>query len=76
VKNGDPRRSRRYDLTKIASAQKTDFESWEAVCEGIKYFYIQDINGSVFFAELMEEIAFKMEQENRWGTTIDILEVL
>ncbi len=76
VKNGDPRRSRRYDLTKISSAQKTEFETWESVCEGIKSFYFEDINGEVFFADLLEEVFFKMEQEGRWGTTIDILEVL
>jgi hypothetical protein len=76
VKNGDPRRARRYDLTKITGTQKTEFESWESVCEGIKYFYIEDINGVVFFAELIEEIFFRMENEGRWGTTIDLLEVL
>ena len=76
VKNGDPRQARNYNLTKISLTQKTAFESWESVCEGIKSFYIEDINGVVFFAELMEEIFFKMEQEDRWGTTINVLEVL
>lgn len=76
VKNGEPRKARNYNLTRITAAQRTDLESWESLLDGTKFFYIEDVNGTLFFAELMDDLEFSMEHEGRFGVAMNILEVL
>jgi len=76
IKNGEPRRSRAYALTRITAAQRADLESWESVLDSIKNFYIEDVNGTLFFAELIDDLEFSMEHEGRFGVSMNILEVL
>jgi hypothetical protein len=77
VKWGETRRHRRYDLTRVASAQKTDLENFDMGVDGMKSFYIEDTGGAVFFADMPAGLPlFKAEREGRWGITLDIIEIL
>ena len=76
IKNGVPRKERVYDLTRIQSAQKTEFETWESVSEGIRSIYIEDEAAVVFFAEMIGEFKFRNEREGRWGLPLHLLEFI
>jgi len=76
VKLGDPRRSRNYELKNIGSTQRADFEAWDRHAEGIKSIVLEDVNGNVFFSELMGDLMFRSSHEDRHETTLDLLEVL
>jgi hypothetical protein len=76
IKLGEIKQWRDYQLTKVEATQKADLVAWEAHCEGIKSFYIEDHDGTVFFAELQGDLDFKMEHENRWALSFQCLEVL
>jgi len=79
VKWGEYKRYRRYELTKIQSAQKTDFQTWDRHCEGIKALYLEDHEGDLFFARLLNKrLLFAMTNEGRWATdgALEFLEVL
>jgi len=77
VKSGEPRRYRSYQLTKIESTQKTNLQTWDDHCEGIKSLYLEDHTGDLFFAWLVtKDLIFEMEKENRWATGMDFKEVL
>ena len=79
VKLGEYKRYRRYELTKIQSAQKTDFQTWDRHCEGIKALYLEDHEGDLFFTRLLNKrLLFAMTSEGRWATdgAIEFLEVV
>ena len=77
VKFGEPRRFRTYQLTKIGDNQKTNLESWDNHCEGIKALYLIDHQNDAFFAWLTtKDLIFAMEHENRWSVRMEFLEVL
>lgn len=78
TKWGDPRVHQKYDLTKILDAQKTAMKAWDDHCEGSKSFYIEDIIGSLLFAEMVQNGLgdFKAESEGRWGLSLEVMEVL
>jgi hypothetical protein len=76
IKNGVPRKERVYDLTRIQSAQKTEFETWESVSEGIRSIYVEDEATVVFFAEMIGEFKFRNEREDRWGLPLHLLEFI
>jgi len=77
VKFGEPRRFRSYQLTKIGDNQKTNLESWDDHCEGIKALYLIDHQNGAFFAWLTtKDLIFAMEHENRWSVRMEFLEVL
>lgn len=76
VKLGELKRIRRYDLNYITVTQKTDFESWDALCEGVKSFYIHDYDSSCIFMELVSDLEFTASGINRWTCMLDLTEVL
>jgi hypothetical protein len=78
TKWGESRIHQRYDLTRITDTQKAALKAWDDHCEGAKSFYIEDILGTLFFAELVQNGLgdFKAESEGRWGLPIEVMEVL
>jgi hypothetical protein len=76
VKLGESRRSRKYPLKTVESAQKTDFETWEAHCEGLKPFYILDHSGALIYMEMMNELEFTYLTPSIVSTSLDLLEVI
>jgi hypothetical protein len=78
TKWGEPRIHQRYDLTRISDAQRAALKAWDDHCEGSKSFYIEDILGTLLFAELVQnELGeFKAESEGRWGLSFEVMEVL
>lgn len=77
TKWGEMRKRRTYRLTKIESAQKTDIEIFENAIDSIKNFYIEDLEGNLFFAELPEPLPdFIAEPMGRWGLDFTVQEVL
>ena len=77
TKWGDTRNRRIYHLTKIEDAQRIDIETFEAAIDSIKNFYIEDLEGNLFFAELPEPLPdFIAEPMGRWGLDFTIQEVL
>ncbi len=77
TKRGEMRKRRRYRLTKMDSSQRIEIETFEDVTESIKNFYIEDLEGNLFFAELPEPLPdFVAEQGGRWGLDFTAQEVL
>lgn len=76
IKNGEVRRKREYQFTKITGQQRDDFTDWDNATDGTKAFYFEDINGEVFFAESLDDLEFDMESEGRFGLPLNLLEVL
>jgi hypothetical protein len=76
VKLGELKRLRRYDLNYITATQKTDFEAWDALCEGVKSFYIHDYDNSCIFMELLSDLEFTASGINRWTCMLELTEVL
>ncbi len=78
TKWGEPRIHQRYDLVKIPDAQKTVMKAWDDHCEGVKSFFIEDVLGTVLFAELVANGLgdFKAEVEGRWAVSIEVQGVL
>ncbi len=76
IKFGESKRSRRYSLKTVASAQKADFEAWEALCEGLKPFYIIDHNGTLIYMEMLNELEFNYITPTIVSTSLELLEVL
>ncbi len=76
VENGDPRRLRTYQLTMISDAQKADLDLWEQTTRGAKPFYLQDVDGSYWFAELVAPLQWKLDRCGRWSVEMSVLEVL
>jgi hypothetical protein len=74
---GEIKKYRKYSLTRISSAQKTNLES-AGLHLGItlKPFYLEDLQGSLFFAELLKPFEFTMEREDRYATEIEALEII
>jgi len=73
---GLERKRRRYDLTKISNEQRIELEIFRTFIYG-KNFYIEDVEGELFFVELPEGLGdFRSEQINRWGLTLNVLEIL
>lgn len=76
IKLGEVRREIVWDLNVIASAQKTDFESWlEGIVAG-QFFYVTDEAGNVFFAELLNDLEFIYKANGIYSCTLNLLEVL
>ncbi len=67
VKLGEKRRRRSYDLRDLRSAQKTEFEAWESLCDGIKGLYVEDHLGNVMFMEKINEEDFGYDTEDETG---------
>lgn len=77
TKWGDPRNRRTYRLTKIETSQKTGIETFETAIDSMKNFYIEDLDGNVFFAELPEPLPnFIAQPMGRWDLDFTIQEVL
>jgi len=76
IQNGVPRKERSYQLTRIQSAQKTEFAAWQGVTEGIRALYVEDEAAVVFFAEVIDSIKFTNEREGRWGCALSLLEFI
>jgi len=77
TKWGDPRNRRSYRLTKMESSQRVDIETFEEATDSIKNFYIEDLEGNLFFAELPEPLPdFIAEPMDRWGLDFTVQEVL
>lgn len=77
TKYGEKRKRRSYRLTKMNDAQRIDLETFEEAIDGVKNFYIEDMEGNIFFAELPEGLPdFKSEPMGRWSIDLNVLEVL
>jgi hypothetical protein len=76
VKFGELRRYRKYVIQNLPASQKTEFESWEELCEGVKSVYITDHNSETYFCEILNEIQFRPVSSSLWGVDLDLLEVL
>lgn len=77
TKWGEMRDRRTYRLTKIEDAQRIDIETFEDAIDSIKNFYIEDLEGNLFFAELPEPLPnFIAEPMGRWSLDFTIQEVL
>lgn len=77
TKWGEKRKRRTYRLTKMEDAQRLDLETFETAIDAIKNFYVEDLQGNLFFAELPEGLPdFLAEPMSRWGIDFNVLEVL
>jgi len=77
TKYGEKRKRRSYGLTRMNDDQRIDLETFEEAIEGVKNFYIEDLKGNLFFAELPEGLPdFKSEPMGRWGIDFHVLETL
>lgn len=77
VKNGEMRRFYNYPFNVIATAQKTDFETWRDTCDGrLKPFYLYDHEGTWVFVERLEDISFIPLSTTDWATGVKFLEVV
>jgi hypothetical protein len=73
---GEERKRRNYDLIKLSDTQRNILEMFRTAAYG-KNFYIEDLEGNLFFAELPEGLGdFKAEEMNRWGLNLRVQEVL
>lgn len=73
-KYGESKQYRNYRINCFLAAQKTEFESWETLCEGIKPVYISDHNGSWMFVEILNEISFSPLSNDLWSIGLELLE--
>ena len=77
TKWGDTRNRRIYHLTKMEDLQRIDIETFEDAIDSIKNFYIEDLEGNLFFADLPELLPdFVAEPIGRWGLDFLVQEVL
>ncbi len=77
TKLGERKKARSYRLTNISPSQKTDLENFDLGIDGMKNFYIEDIEGNLFFAEMPQGLPrFEAKIAGRWDATLDVLEVL
>lgn len=76
VKFGNVRKVRSYNLNYFTSAMKTEFETWESVYEGIKYFYITDPSSYLIFCESLNDLNFVDVAPDLWSCDLSLLEVL
>ena len=78
VKRGELRRRRDYELRDIASAQKTEFETMEQVCEGIKPIWILDHNGTRLYMKMLNELEFSYDTDDpvSYSCALHLREVL
>jgi len=77
TKWGDTRNRRIYHLTKMEDLQRIDMETFEDAIDSIKNFYIEDLEGNLFFAEFPEPLPdFIAEPMGRWGLDFTVQEVL
>jgi hypothetical protein len=76
IKLGESKRHRKYDWLTLTSTQKTDFEAWDALCEGVKSFYLHDENAVCWFAELTQDLEFIAKSPSLWTCSLELLEVL
>ena len=77
IKWGEMRNRRTYRLTKIEEAQRIDIETFENAIDSVKNFYIEDLEGNLFFAEFPEPLPeFIAEPMGRWGLDFTVQEVL
>jgi hypothetical protein len=77
TKWGERKKARTYSLTNISDAQRIEFELWDTVTDGTKNFYIEDLQGNLFLAELPDGLPkFRAERGGRWGIDLSVLEVL
>lgn len=77
TKWGEMRKRRTYHLTKMEETQRIDIETFEDAIDSIKNFYIEDLEGNLFFAELPAPLPdFVAEPMGRWGLDFTIQEVL
>lgn len=77
TKWAEMRKRRRYHLIHMESSQRSDIETFEDVTESVKNFYVEDLQGNLFFAELPEPLEdFVAEQGGRWGLDFTVQEAL
>jgi len=73
---GLEKKRRHYDLTKISNGQRIELETFRGTVYG-KNFYIEDMEGELFFVELPNGLGnFRSEQINRWGLTLNVMEII
>ncbi len=80
VKFGESKRARAYELKDILAAQKAELEALEALCEGVKGFYLDDHTGTVIFGKLLSELDFGYDSEEGavayYSCRLDFREIL
>jgi hypothetical protein len=77
TKLGDMRKRRSYRLTKMDPYQRNQIETFETVTDSIRNFYVEDLEGDLFFAELPEPLPdFEAEPMDRWGLDFRVQEAL
>jgi len=75
VKNGLERRARSYSVLANAT-QKASFETWNAVYDGTKFFYIIDHNATLMFMEMLNDFQFEYASNDYFNVNLELLEVL
>jgi hypothetical protein len=77
VKLGESKQSFLYNLSAIGAAQKTNFKTWLAACDGIKPVYMLDHDGTLRYMELMnKDLKFDHLGADLWKVDLDLLEVI
>ena len=77
TKYGEKKKRRSYGLTRLNDDQRIDLETFEGAIDGFKNFYIKDLKGNLFFAELPGGLPdFRSEPLGRWGIDFHVLETL
>jgi len=64
VKRSERKRVRIFDLREIRQEQKIDFETWDALCEGIKPFWVKDHGGTLIYMKMLNDLEFKYDGED------------
>ncbi len=77
TKWGGRKKVRTYQLVHISDSQRQDLEAFDVAIDGIKNFYVEDLQGNLFFAELPDGLPkFRAEDGGRWEINLTVLEVL
>jgi len=79
VKRGERKRVRIFDLRDVRQDQKIDFEAWDALCEGIKPFWVQDHNGAMIYMKMINDLEFRYDGEDPdpyYSNHLELREVL
>ena len=73
---GEQRRARRYDLQNLEDSERLDLEALASGAYG-KNFFVEDLEGEIFFAELPGGLGkVKYQGAGRFSLLLDLLEVL
>lgn len=76
VKFGEPRKIRNYHLPYLTTADKNEWETWETIWQGVKFFYIIDPDSTLIYVEMLNDPTFTRETSDLWSMDLQLLEVL